>query len=77
MKIDFKALEDEYFSYSEDDSDELRLIKIKAVTRLNEAERRILAVYLDAGSYAAAGRIFKVSGNAIRKKITTIKCKLL
>lgn len=76
MKIDFIALEREYFGYTDEDTDELRRIKTKIQRRLNEAERRIFAVYLETGTYAAAGRIFKVSGNTIRKKIKVIKCKL-
>ena len=76
MDYDFKAAEMEYFSIGKDDDDELLELKNAVYSELNEAERRILTLFLDLGTYAAVARELGVAPNTIKKKIRDIKWKL-
>ena len=76
MEVDFKALEMEYFAPNENDDDLMLEYKQAVWTELNEAERRILAVWLDLGQYTATSKFFGVSVPTIRKKIKKILYKI-
>lgn len=75
-EYNFNAAEAEYFTISKEDDDSLLELKQAVYTELNEAERRILVLYLDAGTYAGAARILGVAPNTIKNKIKQIKWKL-
>ena len=76
MDYDFQAAEMEYFSIGRDDDDELLELKQAVYSELNEAERRILTLYLDFGSYAAVARELGFAPNTIKHKIREIRFKL-
>lgn len=75
-EYNFSAAEAEYFTINQGDDDNLLELKQAVYTELNEAERRILVLYLDAGTYAGAARILNVAPNTIKNKIKQIKWKL-
>lgn len=72
--IDFKAIEHEYLM-DRDDDDRMHDIK-RRVRNLTEAERRILFIYADEGSYCGASRVLKCSPTTIRKYIQRIRKKI-
>lgn len=75
--VNFKALENEYFAPTENDDDLLLEYKEAIWTDLNEAERRILAIFLDLNCvYTTTGKFFGVSTPTIRKKILKIFDKI-
>lgn len=77
MDVDFKILESEYFSRHPDDDDLAVEFKEAVWTELNEAERRILAVYLEEDMcFACTGRFFGISTPTARKKIKKILYKI-
>lgn len=75
-EYDFSAAEAEYFTINKEDDDSLLELKQAVYTELNESERRILVLYLDAGTYAGAARILGVAPNTIKNKIKNIQWKL-
>ena len=75
-EYDFNAAEAEYFTITNEDDDALLELKRAVYTELNEAERRILVLYLDTETYAGAARILGVAPNTIKNKIKLIKWKL-
>ncbi len=76
MEVDFKALEMEYFAPTENDDDLMLEYKQAIWTDLNEAERRILAVYLELQAYSKTALFFGVSTPTIRKKVLKILDKI-
>lgn len=76
QEYDFSAAEAEYFTINQRDDDNLLELKQAVYTELNEAERRILVLYMDTGTYAGAARILGVAPNTIKNKIAKIKWKL-
>ena len=75
-EYDFSAAEAEYFTINQGDDDGLLELKQAVYTELNEAERRILVLYMDLGSYAAVARELSCAPNTIKNKIRQIKWKL-
>lgn len=75
-EYDFTAAEAEYFAINQEDDDGLLELKQAVYTELNEAERRILVLYMDTGTYAGAARILGVAPNTIKNKIKNIQWKL-
>ena len=76
QEYDFSAAEAEYFTINQGDDDNLLELKQAVYTELNEAERRILVLYMDTGTYAGAARILGVAPNTIKNKIRAIRFKL-
>lgn len=76
QEYDFSAAEAEYFTINQGDDDNLLELKQAVYTELNEAERRILVLYMDTGTYAGAARILGVAPNTIKNKIKQIRFKL-
>lgn len=75
-EYDFSAAEAEYFTINQEDDDGLLELKQSVYTELNEAERRVLVLYLDTQTYAGAARILGVAPNTIKNKIKNIQWKL-
>lgn len=75
-EYDFNAAEAEYFTVNAGDDDELLELKKAVYTELNEAERRILVLYMDTGTYAGAARVLGVAPNTIKNKILSIRYKI-
>ena len=76
MEFDFNAAEAEYFGINADDDDALLELKQAIYSELNEAERRVLSIYIELGTYAAVAKVFGISANAIKNKIRKIRWKL-
>lgn len=76
MDYDFKLAEWEYYTVRDDDDDAMMELKQAVYTELNEAERRILSLYMDIGSYAGVGRELGLAPNTIKNKIKKIRYKL-
>ena len=71
---DFKRIEQEYLQTLEDDD---RMFAIKErFFALSEAERRIMVVYMEEGTYAGVAKFFGVSSPTSKKKIKRIIEKL-
>ena len=50
MDYDFKLAEWEYYTVRDDDDDAMVELKQAVYSELNEAERRILSLYMDIGT---------------------------
>lgn len=76
MGINFDLLEAEYFGVTPEDDDYVMEVKRSAYTELNEAERRILVLYAEYGTYAAVAKELGCSPGTIKNKIRVIQWKL-
>lgn len=76
MGINFDLLEAEYFGVTPEDDDYVMEVKSSAYTELNEAERRILVLYAEYGTYAAVAKELGCSPGTIKNKIRVIQWKL-
>lgn len=76
MGINFGLLEAEYFGVTPEDDDYVMEVKNSAYTELNEAERRILVLYAEYGTYAAVAKELGCSPGTIKNKIRVIQWKL-
>lgn len=76
MDYDFNAAEREYFTINGSDDDNLLEVKQSVYTELNEAERRILVLYMDLGTYAGVAKMLGCAPNTIKNKIKNIRYKL-
>ena len=71
---DFKRIEEEY-KPTLDDDDKMTALK-ERFFNLSEAERRILIIYLDEGTYAGVAKFFGVCNITAKKRIKSIIEKL-
>lgn len=73
--IDFNAIEEEYLTERPSDDDRMHDLK-ERIRSLTEAERRILFLYSDEGSYCGTARVLRCSPTTIKKYIDRIRIKI-
>lgn len=69
LKADFNDIEEEY------DYDRYfgtNSLAIETLQKLDKAERRLIILYTELGSYSAVGRLLKISHTSAGKEIKTV-----
>ena len=75
-EIDIDQLNEEYLTPDEMlDSEELYLLK-KKIMQLSQADRNILLLYIDLGSYGKVAKVFNCSATLIYQRMKATREKL-
>lgn len=74
--ISMDSIIQEYIGQCPDDDD--RMVSIKAaIKELSKMDVKLLVMYMETGGYAQLGRYLNVSSTTARKRIETIRGKIL
>lgn len=69
VEITSRLIEEEYLTHNEQEDDELYWTKEAMANALTPYQRKIYVTYLEAGTYAATAKAFKVSTPTAKKYI--------
>lgn len=75
-KTPIQLIEEEYTEHNPLEDDELFWLKEALTNALNPLERKIFLSYVEAGTYAATAKYFKVSTPTLSKYINTLRMKI-
>ena len=70
-KEPIELIEEEYIMHNQDEDDELYWTK-EAIKALKPFQRKIYLTWLEAGSYTAAAKLFRVATPTLRKYIRSL-----